>query len=259
MNPWLTVITVVKDDLQGFQLTVNSLVQQQLEGVEFLVIDSSKERSLVSDLVQSIKVPDHRVLWVKPEGIYAAMNDGIKNANGEYVYFANAGDSFASPTTLFDIRRVISTMDPDWVVGRTQIVEQSGKVVVSPLWDYAAEKSHFSARGHFAPHQGTFVRTSTARALGGFDTSYSIAADYALFLKLTALSNPVMVDQVIGRFVEGGASSVHWRQSFREFHRARSETLHLSFLNSIRERLETSQHLIKVRVVKLLRFLNFKT
>lgn len=258
MNPWLTVITVVKDDLQGFQLTVDSLVEQQLEGVEFLVIDSSKERSLVSDLVQSIKVPEHRVLWVKPEGIYAAMNDGIRNANGEYIYFANAGDSFASPTTLFDIRRVISTIDPDWVVGRIQIVEQSGKVVVSPLWDYEAEKSHFFARGLFAPHQGTFIRTSTARALGGFDKSYEISADYALFLKLTRLSSPLMVDQVIGKFVEGGASTVNQRQSFREFHRARRDTLQLSLTDSLRERFESISHMTKVEIVNILRSLHIK-
>jgi hypothetical protein len=39
---WLTVVTVVKNDLAGLEKTIRSLVEQvDLSGVEYIVIDSS--------------------------------------------------------------------------------------------------------------------------------------------------------------------------------------------------------------------------
>jgi hypothetical protein len=42
-TPWLSVITVVKDDAEGFARTAASLSQQNLEGVEYIVVDSSTD------------------------------------------------------------------------------------------------------------------------------------------------------------------------------------------------------------------------
>ena len=255
---WLSVVTVVKDDLEGLEVTLSSLQEQNLEGVEYIVIDSSLNRSDVAERVSSREAPHSSVRWVEPEGIYSAMNQGVQLSRGEYIYFANAGDSFASPDSLSDIHKVIQQSHPVWVMGPIEIVEQSGRIVVSPTWNFAVEQPRLFARGLFAPHQGTFARTSSVRELGGFDTLFEIAADYALFLKLTQLSDPLVVDFPIARFSEGGASTVNWRKSFREFHRARREILMPTGVQSVREYLDTFNHFSRVGIVKALRAMNIK-
>lgn len=252
-------MTVVKEDLQGLQVTLDSLQQQNLLGVEYIVIDSSQDRNAVSDLVNSRGISNCVVHWVAPEGIYSAMNKGIQVSSGEYIYFANAGDAFASSTVLDYIHEVITQQDPDWLMGLIEIREKSGRTVTSAEWNYSEEQSHFFARGFFAPHQGTFVRTSLVRSLGGFDTSYQIAADYALFLELTRISAPVVIGFPIARFTEGGASTIHWKRSFREFHRARRDILAPAGLESVREYIESMLHFSKVGIVKILRTLKLKS
>ena len=40
-GPWLSIITVVKDDPEGFARTAESIAGQNLKGVEWVVIDGS--------------------------------------------------------------------------------------------------------------------------------------------------------------------------------------------------------------------------
>jgi hypothetical protein len=42
-SPWLTVVTVVKDDPAGFAATVESLAAQDLSAVEYVVVDGSAD------------------------------------------------------------------------------------------------------------------------------------------------------------------------------------------------------------------------
>ena len=256
---WLSVVTVVKDDPKGLDVTLDSLQLQNLRGVEYIVIDSSRDRLGVADRVSSRGIANSAVYWIEPEGIYSAMNQGIRYSTGEYIYFANAGDAFASPDILANIHKVIEQCDPDWVMGPIEIAEQSGRIVKSPIWNFSLQKSRLFARGLFAPHQGTFARTSTVRELGGFDTSFEIAADYALFLKLTQISEPAVVEYAIARFSEGGISTSNWQKSFREFHRARREIFAPTGVSAAREYVDTIEHFSKVGIVKALRAMHIRS
>ena len=90
-QPWLSIITVVKDAPIDFARTLESLRTQNLEGVEYLVIDSSTDSAVIPRTLEQsgILFSYH---WCEPAGIYAAMNIGLSKAMGTYVYFLNAGD-----------------------------------------------------------------------------------------------------------------------------------------------------------------------
>ena len=47
---WLSIVTVVKDDSEGFSRTARSLHGQNLDGVEWIVIDSSVDPSKIPAL-----------------------------------------------------------------------------------------------------------------------------------------------------------------------------------------------------------------
>ena len=119
-------------------------------------------------------------------------------------------------------------------------------------FDYAREKAALFARGRFPPHQGTVCRTATLRDLGGFDTTYRITADYALFLRVSTIADPVEIDEVIAVFAEGGLSSVSWQESLREFHRARVEVLRPRGPDRVRERLESAMQYGRMRAARWL-------
>lgn len=242
-EPWLTIITVVKDDPEGLSRTLKSLMGADLAAVEHLIIDSSLDRSVVVDLVASTGIPS-RVEWIEPSGVYAAMNTGLAGANGEFVHFLNAGDELASPDVIPRLRETLHGTDAVWLDGAVEIVNAENSVVATPEWDYPREREWAFARGSFPPHQGTVARTSALRSIGGFDTSFTVVADYSAFLRLSQLGDPVRFTGVIARFHEGGLSTTRWARSLREFHRARLRILQPTGATARRERWATTRQFI---------------
>ena len=252
--PWLTVVTVVKDDLAGLEKTIRSLVEQvDLAGVEYWVVDSSENSAAVETVVKDSLIVGALFSWCEPQGIYAAMNTGLSLARGKYIYYLNAGDLLADPQVIADLKQTIEAVNPVWIVGQVEISEASGKTVVSESWDYHAEKRALFARGAFPPHQGTIVRTESLRAAGGFNTWYSISADYAAALSLSLVSDPFMTDRVIATFFEGGVSTERWQDSFREFHQARTLILKPRGFASLVERFHYGKHFASVWLVRNIR------
>jgi glycosyltransferase involved in cell wall biosynthesis len=221
--PWLSVITVVRNDATGFTSTLASMDEQDLDGVEFIVIDGSDATQRVDEAMAGRVATTYE--WHPPTGVYRAMNAGLAAARGEYVYFLNAGDVLTSPTVLSSIRGAMSTTSPPWLFGSVRFIDEAGRAVVPPPFDYAAEKRALFSHGRFPPHQGTVARSELLRQQGGFDTSYRIGADYAAFLRLSLVADPVECSCVIAEFRQGGLSSTSWRESLSEFHRARRDIL----------------------------------
>jgi len=238
---WLTVVTAVRDDLEGLQRTFASLRTQELDGVEVLVIDSSTDRGAVAQVCSDLAT----VHWVEPQGVYAAMNTALQHASGTYVQFLNAGDCLHDASVLQKVRVAMASGAP-WMFGPVEIVAEDGTRTITPWWTYAVEKRHFFARGFFPQHQGTFVKRGLLHSLGGFDTSFRIAADYKMFLRMTQVSDPLELDFVVADFYEGGLSRQRWKESFREFHRARIKVLRPTGMARLVEQWDSANHFLQV-------------
>lgn len=237
------MVTVVKDAPANFTRTVASLASQSDTGFEFVVIDSSSESGTVEN---SITARSCSYTWTPPAGIYAAMNMGLEKAAGRYVYFLNAGDVLHDANTLSRVREALEPTLPSWAFGPVLIISVDGSATVTPDWDYHAHRSSLFALGQFPSHQGTFVKRTLLSSLGGFDTSYQIAADYASFLRISLQSDPMLLDFVVADFTEGGASTTQWLTSFLEFHSARRKTFNPSGVAALMEYAHTARQIAAV-------------
>ena len=244
-QPWLSIVTVVRDDAPGFARTLESLRAQELAEVHFVVVDSSGEKQEIPDALSRADVTAD-IVWTEPRGIYPAMNTGLQRATGDWVYFLNAGDTLHDDEVLDRLRGRAAQTDRGWMFGPVELTAPGRQPIVTPPWDYPTERRANFARGLFPPHQGTLVRTALLRFVGGFDTSYAIAADYAAFLRLSLTGDPEVLDFVIASFAEGGASTLRWQESFREFHRARRSILQPTGAAALRERADTAWHFARV-------------
>jgi len=235
-QPWLSIVTVVKDDPTGFDCTRESILSQTLSNYEWIVIDSSSVK-LKQTGVTAYK-------WVEPQGIFQAMNVGLTLCEGRYVLFLNAGDCLEGPSTLERIRFLSEGVQLETVLfGDVTFVEQDGTPLTPPPLEFELEREHFFTRGRFPPHQGLLTPPKLLRQAGGFDESFTIASDYKTLLKLSKDAKFLYIPIVISNFALGGISSQRRVASAREFHRARMEvysreefselTAHLSFLREL--------------------------
>ena len=102
----ITIITVVFNDKEGLLKTIQSLREQTFDDFEYIVIDGSSTDSTLQILQEQADIINQVVSEID-KGIYDAMNKGIGLANGEYVNFMNAGDTFADAHVLSQVVREI--------------------------------------------------------------------------------------------------------------------------------------------------------
>jgi glycosyltransferase involved in cell wall biosynthesis len=159
----VTIITVCRNHAQELERTIRSVESQTWQEKEYLVIDGAS----TDDTLDVIKAHEASITrWVSEpdQGIYDAMNKGVKMAQGEWVIFMNAGDTFAGDDTL---QRVFGNpLDADVIYG--DVIK--GELV---------KKAEAPRNAHrmFYCHQSAFVRTSCLREYP-FDIRHKMSADF---------------------------------------------------------------------------------
>ena len=114
-NMKVSVITVCYNAIRGIEKTIQSVISQSHDDIEYIVIDGGSTDGTI-DVIQ--KYRDKIAYFVsEPDGgIYDAMNKGIKAATGEWINFLNAGDVFASKDAIM-ISMSIDTDGIDVIYG----------------------------------------------------------------------------------------------------------------------------------------------
>lgn len=92
-KPLITVVTVVYNGEATLEQTIQSVVNQSYDNVEYIIVDGGSK----DGTIDIIKKYENKIDYWQSEpdaGIYDAMNNGIKLATGVWINFMNAGDIF---------------------------------------------------------------------------------------------------------------------------------------------------------------------
>jgi glycosyltransferase involved in cell wall biosynthesis len=198
----LTVITVTYNAASVLEKTIQSVISQTyFPQIAYIIIDGGSQDGTL-DIIK--KYESYLSFWISEpdQGIYDAMNKGIKVAKGEWINFMNAGDSFATTTIVADVFK--ENMDwADVVYGNYIVVYQTfKKYKITPK-----DLTNFY-RSMQLNHQSTFIRTKLAQS-HLYDLKYKIACDYEqLFYFYTSGKVFHHIDKFIAEFADGGVSTV---------------------------------------------------
>ena len=88
----LSVITVVKNDEKNIQKTIKSIVSQKKIDMEYIVIDG-KSNDNTAKVIKKYRKKINKFVSEEDNGIYHAMNKGIKIAKGEIIVFCKKGSA----------------------------------------------------------------------------------------------------------------------------------------------------------------------
>lgn len=202
--PRVSVITVVKDHHSGLDNTHKSLLKQEFTDWEMIIVDGhSKDGTLA--MARALELNDSRIRVQEQEstGIYGAMNEGINLANGKFSWFMNAGDKFDSSSSLGHAVAEIVDGSVGVVIGGYQIENRHReKIYQFPSKDLTQLGFAFNRRG--GCHQAMIFQTKVLVEVGGFDTSYSLASDFDLVLKVIKKSSGRRVSEVLATIEPGG-------------------------------------------------------
>ncbi len=207
--PWLTVVTAAYRAGATIGRTLASVGEQTAAGIEHVVVDGGSTDGTVEQALAAPHRP--RVVSQADHGVYDAFNRGLALARGEFVQFLGADDVYAAPTAAASVRAALDR-DPglDLVHGDVDWVDARGRVVRTSRFHTAPGDLDpyrgLAVRMHLI-HTAVVMRRSTIVALGGFDATYRVAADYALVLSAwRAGSRFAHLPEVLVRMGVGGTS-----------------------------------------------------
>jgi len=204
----ITVVTVSYNSQRTIADTLASVAAQHNSAVEHIVIDGASTDNTMAVVRQHGK---HlaRMLSEPDRGIYDAMNKGAALATGDAIGFLNSDDWYADPDVLSWVSDQFD-LGADLVYGDLAFVSADRPFKVRRVWrDRPHAAQDFFQRGWQPAHPTTFIRTDLFRSLGGFNTRWRIAADYAFLA--AAMRHPGLRMAHVGRHLVnmrlGGAST----------------------------------------------------
>ena len=207
-TPTISIVTAVFNAERTIAQTMESILAQVDVGAELVVIDGGSSDGTLR-VLESYR-DRIAVLVSEPDGgIYDALNKGLGRAGGDVVGFLHADDCFADAFVLRRIRNAFSIGAVDAVYGDLLYVRNSDPARALRYWRAGAFSRKRLGWGWMPPHPTFYARRNLYRQLGGFDTSYRIAADYDCMLRF--LTRPEVrveyIPEVLVRMRTGGASN----------------------------------------------------
>lgn len=207
----LTIITVCYNDKAGLSRTLKSVECQTCKDFQYIVIDGASTDGSTELLKQYDGMIDYQISE-KDSGIYNAMNKGIKQAQGEYCLFLNAGDSLYACDTIEKTTPLLG--EADFMSGDTICTFSDGHTSV---WKAVNQVTTYLMAIYSLSHQATFIRTDLLK-LRPYREDLRIVADWEqMFYELIIGDRSYKrIGVSVCKFAQGGISSYQKENRERE-------------------------------------------
>ena len=216
----ISVVTAVFNREATIQRALESLGAQGYDEVEHVVVDGASTDASLGVIEGSPPRPPHRrVVRSEPDdGIYDALNKGIRLAQGEVIGLLHSDDEFAGPRVLQCVAEVMEDPTVDLLFGDLDFFEAGNPARVLRSWRSTDFERGALRRGWMPPHPTVFVRRSLFDRFGLYDPSFRIAGDYEFLLRVLKDESVQVrrVPEVLYRLGIGGASTGSLRGILRK-------------------------------------------
>lgn len=212
MQPKLSVITIVYNNVKDIERTMLSVLDQTYPNIEYILIDGDSKDG-TKDVIYKYKSRLAQFISEPDKGIYDAMNKGLALATGDYVLFMNSGDELYSAVTVAEVFDTAASADIYY--GETEMYDED--------WNSLGQRRH-NAPEHFdwqsfkygmsVSHQAIYVKRSLAAP---FDLQYKYSSDIDWIIRAAKnASSIVNTHSYVAKYMVGGISKKKHLASLKE-------------------------------------------
>ena len=235
MSIKISIITTTYNDKENLVKIMQSLLEQDYVNYEYIVVDGGSKDETIEYLREMEPVFGGKLVWSSQpdEGIYDAINKGIKQATGDVVGFLF--DEYANSGVLTLIADTFEMQSVQGIHGDIDYLED-GKVVRK--WRMKHGKMRL---GWMPGHPTLYLKKSVYDTFGLYKTDYRVAGDYEFMIRIL-FSNQIAlayIPQVLVHMSHGGNSAStgglkSYLRSLKEGHRAlRENKVRAAFITDI--------------------------
>jgi glycosyltransferase involved in cell wall biosynthesis len=216
--PVLSIVTITYNNLKGLETTFQSLMEcTGFEQVQWIVIDGNSTDG-TKDFLEPDKAKISYFVSEPDRGIYDAMNKGLVQAKGVYIWFLNAGDAGADPDLIERIYASAKSK-PDIIYSDTILVDEQMKTLglrselSTRKLPKKLSKESFQ-RGMVVSHQSFIVKRSLAPE---YNLNYGHVADLDWVINCVGKAKEIVfLPKPISKFVVGGHSTLNRGESLSQ-------------------------------------------
>jgi glycosyltransferase involved in cell wall biosynthesis len=186
----ISIITPTYNSAKTIEDTIQSIVVQNYPDLEYIIIDggsTDNTKEIIFNYQNKIKI---KYISEPDEGIYDAMNKGIKIATGDIIGILNSDDLYYDKNILQNIDNIFkSDKAIDAVYGDLIYVDRKDINKKTRYWKAGEYNENKLNWGWIIPHPTFFVKKEIYEKKEKiFNTSFSIAGDYELILRLLKIN-----------------------------------------------------------------------
>ena len=201
----VSIITVCYNSAETIRDTIESVLGQDYDGIEYLIIDGKSQDDTV-DIARSYEECfrergyEYRIVSEKDAGLYDAMNKGIRLAEGALIGIINSDDWY-EPEAVSTAVETYRQEAYDMFYADVRLIRQDGKAIIKH-----SRQDRFPTSRHWN-HPTTFITRETYKELGGYRNE-GIHDDFDLFLRVRRAGKKIVIKNVVlANFRVGGASN----------------------------------------------------
>lgn len=167
----LSIIIPTYNSEETIQSCLDSIKDQSFQNLEVVIVDGNSSDNTLF-LVENSKdlLSNLQVVSESDQGIYDAMNKGIRMAKGEWLYFLGSDDELYHSKVLEEMFSDPQVLKNDLIYGNVKI-KNSGFI-------HRYEFDIFKLFQQNICHQAIFTRKEVFKKLGCFDVRFQQLADW---------------------------------------------------------------------------------
>ena len=180
-NICFSIITITYNAADVLEQTIQSIKAQSYENIEYIIVDGASIDNTISIAEKNkdeyTNLKKIKIISEPDNGIYDAMNKGLRNATGDYVWFLNAGDVLKNENVVAEIADIaVKKILPDIIYGETDLIDDKGNIFAERRLKSPEHLTWKSFRmGMLVCHQAFIVRRDITPE---YDLQYRFSADF---------------------------------------------------------------------------------
>lgn len=180
-----SLVTVTYNSAQTLRDTLNSVLLQTYQDIEYIVVDGLSKDNTVEIIKSYESLFESRMKWVseKDYGLYDAMNKGFRMATGDVIGIINSDDLIADTAAIEKVMKCFEVDSGiDAVYADLYYVTQNDTSEIVRYW--VSGKQRPFTKGWHPAHPTFYVKREIYQKYGLFDLDFKFAADFELMLRL---------------------------------------------------------------------------
>ena len=211
----VSIITVVLNNKETVKDAILSVGSQDYNDIEHIVIDGKSmdgTRSVIDKYRDRLAV----VISESDNGIYDAMNKGLRLASGEIIGFLNSDDLYAHKNVISDVVSILSKMKVDAVFGDLVFVSSTDLNHIDRFYHSKNFRPKLLSKGIMPAHPTLFLRKTVYEKYGYFKTDYHIAADFEFAVRIFKDNNIsyYYIPKIMVKMRTGGTSTKNLKSNW---------------------------------------------